>query len=971
MALDAFLAHWDYADAGKLTPAVDVRAVAEALLADERPESRRLAWAFCGVRPPTAADEHTTVAWLQEHAQLESHARVRFLLASEWFQRWRAAGAPGPLDNAALIRPGTLTALRAGLEEGRDYAVLLPVVWLAMRAWHGGGPAIQRPFVADLNMVEVYPMQCRVYVRLSARPKATLPHLCDESHEWTASRLDTVGILKTTICSRLNFRAFFSRLWLIDASGTFVALDKDTQSVVQAGVTDGADVCVEVAFLDGTWPLDSDARVHCVGASDDGRTAAAARAAGSLRVGLRNMGNTCYFNAALQCLLAAPALSLYFSRGLDRKELNARNPIGYGGRVAGAYGNLVRDIVTGTADVVTPLQLRAEVGIAHPEFAGMRQHDSQELLSWLLDALHEDLNRVIDKPAVQDPDDTNRERSDADLAAEFWANHVARNNSVVVDLFHGQIKSRLVCNDCKNVSRKFEAFSSLSVPLPLEDMRLVEVLVYPTTAPAVPTRYGVRLPKNAKMMELKVRLYELTGHKPRTLALFSVWSSRHDRLFTHADTLDAVRDNDTVHAYVIHSENAKLSLCNPPPRPVLKVAVSKDDDQDDLALPSCLGQLKKKRRGKQLVVGTQHPVTAPPSAEGAAPDSMEPLDAAGNEEEEEARLEKQLGGVGSALDVCYVQVVHRRVEQADGTPLFNGSVPRTFGAPLLLSTRVVDYNTATLYEAVWVRVQHLISHEYDVHKEPDAPAYPFRLSVVDHSGLSCGVCLWNRFCVGCPLSDRHIDPQRHLVLAIDWSLDVLRRYYSADAAQHAHVHASVQQNRDLQDYPVGLDECLRLFSSEEQLEDWYCGQCKELRTATKSLTVFRVPRVLVLHLKRFQLHRNLWAKTNKLVHFPLGGLTIAPEQPNPLSLFGVISHFGGMGGGHYTASARLPGEEEFHYFDDSRYRALEDPNMVVTRAAYVLFYGTDGTDVNDILARVNVDAPDLQPRNAGGACSIL
>jgi hypothetical protein len=106
----------------------------------------------------------------------------------------------------------------------------------------------------------------------------------------------------------------------------------------------------------------------------------------------------------------------------------------------------------------------------------------------------------------------------------------------VVDLFHGQIKSRLVCNDCHTVSRKFEVFSSLSLPLPIEDMRLVEVLLHPTTrcdldchgvlfvlslahlrptSPAIPTRYGMRLPKNAQIMDLKVKLFELSGHKPR------------------------------------------------------------------------------------------------------------------------------------------------------------------------------------------------------------------------------------------------------------------------------------------------------------------------------------------------------------------------------------------------------------------------------------------------------------------------
>jgi ubiquitin C-terminal hydrolase len=36
-----------------------------------------------------------------------------------------------------------------------------------------------------------------------------------------------------------------------------------------------------------------------------------------------------------------------------------------------------------------------------PQFAGNEQQDSQEFLNEMLDAIHEDVNRVIHKPYVQ------------------------------------------------------------------------------------------------------------------------------------------------------------------------------------------------------------------------------------------------------------------------------------------------------------------------------------------------------------------------------------------------------------------------------------------------------------------------------------------------------------------------------------------------------------------------------------------
>ena len=54
------------------------------------------------------------------------------------------------------------------------------------------------------------------------------------------------------------------------------------------------------------------------------------------------------------------------------------------------------------------------------------------------------------------------------VAREHWENHLARNRSVVVDLFYGQLKSKVTCKVCGHESVKFDPFSSLSLPLPVE-----------------------------------------------------------------------------------------------------------------------------------------------------------------------------------------------------------------------------------------------------------------------------------------------------------------------------------------------------------------------------------------------------------------------------------------------------------------------------------------------------------------------
>ena len=56
-------------------------------------------------------------------------------------------------------------------------------------------------------------------------------------------------------------------------------------------------------------------------------------------------------------------------------------------------------------------------------------------MNYLLDLIHEDLNRVKKKPYVEIPDMTGR--SDEEMSREFWKGFIARNQSIIVDLMYG------------------------------------------------------------------------------------------------------------------------------------------------------------------------------------------------------------------------------------------------------------------------------------------------------------------------------------------------------------------------------------------------------------------------------------------------------------------------------------------------------------------------------------------------------
>lgn len=61
------------------------------------------------------------------------------------------------------------------------------------------------------------------------------------------------------------------------------------------------------------------------------------------------------------------------------------------------------------------------------------------------------------------------------VAEEAWENHIKRNDSIIVDIFHGLFKSTLVCPVCSKVSVTFDPFCYLTLPLPMKKERTLEV----------------------------------------------------------------------------------------------------------------------------------------------------------------------------------------------------------------------------------------------------------------------------------------------------------------------------------------------------------------------------------------------------------------------------------------------------------------------------------------------------------------
>ena len=94
--------------------------------------------------------------------------------------------------------------------------------------------------------------------------------------------------------------------------------------------------------------------------------------------------------------------------GFYKEDVNKDNPLGMSGKLAKAYASLVKDLWQGTDSKTAPWNLKKTLGSKISRFSGFGQQDSAELVNYLLDLLHEDLNRVTKKPIIEMSEELNR-----------------------------------------------------------------------------------------------------------------------------------------------------------------------------------------------------------------------------------------------------------------------------------------------------------------------------------------------------------------------------------------------------------------------------------------------------------------------------------------------------------------------------------------------------------------------------------
>lgn len=174
--------------------------------------------------------------------------------------------------------------------------------------------------------------------------------------------------------------------------------------------------------------------------------------------GLRNLGNTCFMNAAIQCLVNTPQFVQFFG---GKFPVNSNTKFGSNGELALELSALIRMMMSAQYKSLAPKDFRNAVSRHWPLFSGNDQQDSHEFLVWLFEKLHADVNVSKASTEIKISEDL-----PIHLAInKFWNHYLDKNNSIISQLFEGLILQTLTCLHCNKTSNTFEVFSFLSLPI--------------------------------------------------------------------------------------------------------------------------------------------------------------------------------------------------------------------------------------------------------------------------------------------------------------------------------------------------------------------------------------------------------------------------------------------------------------------------------------------------------------------------
>ncbi len=671
-------------------------------------------------------------------------------------------------------------------------------------------------------------------------------------------------------------------------------------------------------------------------------------------VGLGNIGNTCYMDTSLQCLSNCKILTDYFLEDKYKKFINENNPIGSHGKLVESYAELIKHLWYGQKDSIEPYSFKETIGNIRTMFRGYQQQDTQEFLSFLLDGLHEDLNKVLNKPYVC-PDDNLIFENNIEEFKYFKKLFLARNQSLIIDLFYGMFKSTLFCpnQECNNVSNTFDPYAIISLPLIIRNPpRKIDVYFIYENIKYKLIKFKIEINNNTTIRYFREKINYILKCGLNTFEIYLVLNRQLILINeTKYNTIvDFLKDNDTIFlnqisSHVFENKNTEIDKTY----------------EEILETNSILyDRIKEFDKNEGKIEGFE-------------------------QIEEKFEREKYMRCL--FYNFSYnIRFIFNEDEKNDYPPKDAFLFPRVFYFNIEMNnTQILDY-LINYYRCIYdvmeneenFKEEYFKDYEENSQKVNNNSDFTFTYSIHESLKYPFVIMFIKTIKAYSEEGKDSITPnfyEKDIILEISENKYIIKENIEKikleeneslndyqlnfkiawlpnyeERIEYLNTQETIEKRRwsfynsDDDELNLNLIDLLENFGKLEQLTEenkWYCPKCKEHQLAKKKMVIFTCPEILIIHLKRF---KNT-SKLGNLVNFPIENLDMGKyiiyneieTNDNIYDLFAVANHFGGLHGGHYIAYCKNYIENKWYEFNDSCVSEI-DESSIVSRNAYVLFY---------------------------------
>lgn len=665
--------------------------------------------------------------------------------------------------------------------------------------------------------------------------------------------------------------------------------------------------------------------------------------------------------------------------------------------------NLLKSKWKGKHKTLNPRKFKEICGEYNDIFKTSEQQDAHDFYTFVIDKLHEETNINYDSDN-QYKDITNNEVIDTtelDLANECWANNIRKNASYFYALFMGQLKSTLICAECNTKKIKFEPFSALELPIPEGKNIIIEIILF---------RLPYTLRKKFNLNQNDFNLNEGIVISKKLTKNIRKSTSKTNNLSLSEISFEKNEKADTINSYLNLNIPIKLKM-EIGRKEKCSTIIDKLKCIDDLNIEKHYNftEFIMISQGKYIsedyiadstftnfnVVNVYEIINFEGIKNIFGYEEYKNMNAMklneqkiGNNNKETTIKDKDkkkiltnyekknlnIPSLNFSIDTDILQknnlntyeilipIIHRYPNDESKNFILYSKFEYFWEHNdfIILSSKnsIKPYD---LYEIIWKKYMYFLDSPsyyiskrwWKIEEKIDSKRIPFQLTLINKDTLSCAICPWFRLCQGCtinPSENKFINIKANDIIAVEWDKDVYKAEINKNNLNLVMKHSStnlIEENSKQKEDEISLNDCLKLFTKEEEINDIQCEKCKKKTLFKKTLEIERLPQYLVIVLKRFKYILTTSVKIQNLIKFPLYDLPLQNyvSQKNinyKYNLFGLINHSGSLEWGHYNSIFKV--NDIWALFDDSSVSEIN--SGIESKKVYMLIYKTNDIDKN-------------------------